>query len=316
MPIVAARLRSQSPDAARRTVPVGDRRRRPRRLLAGDDKAGAGPDDPSPRSSPSRTSGDSTAPPRSRRSARAASRRALETVGGVSGGSEFKAGGCTVTSQDPPGNAKARRGGTVTLTLDCDERDWEARDRRRLGDVRRGVPDRLRRRLQAALLALTATGLLNNAGTDLAIDDCKRLNPHDAGDANTIPTKRPQDPKAAGRRYGITDGCAALFDDQGVDQLDAGDGAAVVTAADCEKLTRAPAKPPPPTAAARPPRPRSTTAVSRRRRAATPPASSREYARGGDRTHTPRRARAFKAPVSTSSTTRARSEPSVSMRTT
>ena len=260
-------------------------------------------------------SGAPTAPSRSRRSARAASRRRSRRSSGVSGGSQFKAAGCTVTGQDPPGNAKARPGGTVTLTLDCDERDWEAE----AGNAWETFDHAYRIGFDAGckrLFSLTATGLLNNAGTDLAIDDCRQLNPHDAGQANTIPTKLPQDPKAAGRRYGITDGCAALFDDQGVDQLDAGDGAAVVTAADCEKAKRAPGEAAPPTAAARRRRPRATTAVSRRRRAATPPASSREYARGGDRTHTPRRARAFKAPVSTSSTTRARAEPSVSMRTT
>jgi hypothetical protein len=123
----------------------------------------------------------------------------LEEVDGVSTGTQFKADGCTVTSQDPPGKSLAKHGGVVTLTLDCAERDWEAET----GDAwdefatayKAGFDDGCER-----LFGLTATALVSNAGEDLTIKDCKRLRPKDAGDASTVPPQLPRNPRAAGRR--------------------------------------------------------------------------------------------------------------------
>jgi hypothetical protein len=140
--------------------------------------------------------------------------------------------GCTVTGEDPPAGSKARRAGDVTLTVDCRERDWEAQQ----GDAWQAFDEAYRSGFDSGcerLFGLSGTGFLQNGATEYAVADCKHLNPHDAGQANTIPTQLPQYPNAAGRRAGIGDGCKALFDQEAVDQLSADDGAALVSADDC-----------------------------------------------------------------------------------
>jgi hypothetical protein len=124
--------------------------------------------------------------------------------------------GCAVVNQDPPAGASAAPNAEVTLTLDCDQSDWEAQK----GDTWEAFATSYARGFDAGCERLFAdVGVLASVDGEFRVEDCKKLAPDDAGDATTIPADRPTNPKGAGRKAGIADGCGAIFEAEAIPEL-------------------------------------------------------------------------------------------------
>jgi len=146
------------------------------------------------------------------------------------------AAGCTVETQDPDSAQTVEPQTDVTLTLDCRQVDWEAREGDDWDTYVSGYESGFQEGCEALFL-LPAGFELYVDGTPYDQTECE----NQAGDPSDPPTDVPDDPESDGNESGTTDGCQATFDLAGAETLY--EGSVAYTAGDCDPAPAAkPAK--------------------------------------------------------------------------
>ncbi len=169
--------------------------------------------------------------------------------------------GCEVTQQRPIAGERVHKGDRVTITVDCRQADWKARE----GADWEAFADAYTAAFDdgcEALFEHASGASLSEGGRDYTATDCERLNTGDGADARTAPREVPDEPEAAGTAAGALAGCRALFDGDEVVALS--DGAASIAAEDCRPArggvrVREPARAPEPQVPSTVPAPGSPT---------------------------------------------------------
>jgi hypothetical protein len=117
--------------------------------------------------------------------------------------------GCTVTDQDPIGEAED--GADIQLTLDCRQIDWDNQTGEDWDAFNEAYSTGWDEGCDEAF-DNSPDGSLYYDGEEFTSMDCQGNNPGDATSAD-IPADVPDDPTVDGEELGVSDGCASAFDD-------------------------------------------------------------------------------------------------------
>ncbi len=137
--------------------------------------------------------------------------------------------GCEVEDQDQMGEVEP--GTEVVLTLDCRQRDWEARDGLDWLDFAAEFVNGAREGCDA-LFSLSPDGVLYADEDEYTVTDCRLAYEEDPESAGVeVPLEVPDDPAALGWSLGFDHGCEALFERELISVLSYGTDS--FTAEDC-----------------------------------------------------------------------------------
>jgi hypothetical protein len=154
---------------------------------------------------------------------------AIEAEGLYASHDEDDPAGCTVEDQDATGEVEPDT--EVILTLECHQRDWEARQGSAwdlfVSSFAWGAQKGC-----GVLFSFSPTAALYASNREYRQNDCRLATDDDPQSAEVqIPQEAPDDPRALGISLGLVHGCRALFDAEPIHVLSYGNEG--FTADDC-----------------------------------------------------------------------------------